>query len=184
MCFPRSTFFGSRGGDAPNQMHWIQHWSSTSLEKSADESVQPGWKCQHRNLDGLKHLWDFETFFTKLGSVSLLHLGGWNVWSLDIPMSVGHSNSELQIFWKNVSFILTALGTTIPLPPPKKNTHTRPESLRKLFEKLKISTQNNFFWAKTCPLRKSLFLFWGIRSQLQNYFPDRECGNFMEYVFW
>ena len=135
MCFPHSTFFGSRGGDAPNQVHW----SSTSLEKSADESVQPGWKCQHRNLDGLKNLWDFETFFTKFGSVSLLHLGGWNVWSLDIPMSVGHSNSELQIFLKNVSFILTALDTTIT-PPPKKNTHTRPKSLRKLFEKSKISS--------------------------------------------
>ena len=86
---------------------WAVNWS---LKKSA---VPPGWECHHTNLDGLKNLelscWsmDFEAILiTKVGSVSLLHLRGWNVCSLDIPMSVGHSNSELQIFQKNVSFIL------------------------------------------------------------------------------
>ena len=76
-------------------------------------SCSTGWECHHKNLDGLKNLelscWsmDFEAILiTKVGFVSLLHLRGWNVCSLDIPMSVGHSNSELQIFQKNVSFIL------------------------------------------------------------------------------
>ena len=99
----------------------LHHWKSQlttpfNLVKNVSTKIWMVWKIWSFHAGA----WILNPSFTKFGSVSLLNLGGWNVWLLDIPMSGGHSNSELQIFWKNVSSILAVLDTTIT-PPPNSN---------------------------------------------------------------